>query len=273
MCLYGARADLIFTAQVTPMTAFLKDVHRVALQARESGGQPLGPASTTWHVAGGCLNPQRVEYGARPSRTQREARIIVRPGVTPSPHWVEMWTRCRKCIICRKWRSARWQERAKFELLTSARTWFGTLTLSPDAHVRAHYRADLDAKARGVTWAEITGQEQFFARHKAIGPELARWLKRVRKESGAPLRYLLVAEAHKSGLPHYHCLIHEVDEAQPVRYSCLTGQWHLGFTKFNLVKDVAATNYVTKYLTKSADARVRASLRYGYPPGRDGLNP
>jgi hypothetical protein len=81
-----------------------------------------------------------------------------------------------------------------------------------------------------------------------------------------PLRYLLVAEAHKSGLPHYHMLISEFEESRPVRARHLKTNWRLGFSDVKLVAQDDGTRpaaYVAKYLAKSAIARVRASVGYG----------
>lgn len=80
------------------------------------------------------------------------------------------------------------------------------------------------------------------------------------KKSGGRLRFLLVYEAHKDGFPHLHALIHEQGEVVTKRE--LQKQWPYGFTTVK-VCDVATSHYVTKYLTKSVRARVRASQRYG----------
>lgn len=127
----------------------------------------------------------------------------------------------------------------------------------------ASLRAEARLAKRGVRWAELSPAEQFQARHQEISRDLTTWLKRVRKQSGARLRYLLVAEAHKSGLPHYHALIHERRFSVPVTERVLRHQWNLGFSKFQLVEGSEAAWYVAKYLAKDARARVRASVRYG----------
>lgn len=127
------------------------------------------------------------------------------------------------------------------------------------------------AKARsfegqqGVDFDALPVGEQLVLRHKYISPEITRYLKRIRKQSSAPLRYLCVMESHKSGLPHYHMLVHEQDPALPVRHKLLTDQWLLGFTVWKLcpLGDVRAATYLCKYLSKSTAARVRASVRYG----------
>lgn len=182
---------------------------------------------------------------------------------------VLMFVRCRKCTKCRKVRSRMWYARAVTETIRANRTWFGTITLNSDAQYMCIVRARRKVTRGGSVWENLTPQEQFAEQHRQAGVLLTLWLKRVRKQSGAKLRYLLVCEAHKSGLPHYHCLLHEQDEAAPVRHSVLSSQWTHGFTNFKLVvgdDEMSAAQragYVCKYLSKSAEARVRASARYG----------
>ena len=125
---------------------------------------------------------------------------------------------------------------------------------------------------RGTTFEALSPDEQFVERHASVSVELTKWVKRLRKNYGAPLRLLLVAEAHKSGLPHYHGLIHEQSPDHPLRHALLSESWRLGFTKFKLVPpDEGARRtswYVCKYLTKDNRARVRASVDYGaHRPG------
>ena len=96
-----------------------------------------------------------------------------------------------------------------------------------------------------------------------IGRQFTLGFKRLRKNTGASIRFVLVAERHKSGAPHFHALIHEAVGSPPVRYADLYRDlWSLGFSKYKLAEKGHAS-YVTKYLTKSSEARVRASLRYG----------
>lgn len=177
------------------------------------------------------------------------------------PCTVEMHTRCRKCAPCLRARSQEWTYRAKRELAAASRTWFGTMTLTPHEHYMASLRWET-AKV-GRSWRELSPAEQFAAEQEVVAKDVTKWLKRVRKESGAPLRYILVAEAHKSGLPHYHILVHEVSPAHKVGERVLRLQWKLGHSKFKLVEGSATAGYVAKYLAKSSEARVRASVRYG----------
>lgn len=71
-----------------------------------------------------------------------------------------------------------------------------------------------------------------------------------------------MVEAHKSGDPHLHILVHEPEG--PVTKALLEKQWNLGFSHWRLVgADRKAAVYACKYLGKEALTRVRASFRYG----------
>ena len=227
---------------------------QVAARAFASGAKRTSLSTFSWDVAGRFENPVPVEIEGRPD---------TRRGETGMPVAVLMETRCRKCHMCLRWRAYQWRERAMLETSAAPRTWFVTLTLRPEEHWLAELRASAECRRRGVSFEQLSPSEQFEERHKVIGYDLAKWLKRVRKQSGAKLRYILVAEAHKSGMPHYHALIHEVYESKPVTKRQLQEQWTLGFSGAKLVEDLRSASYVTKYLSKSVLARVRASLRYG----------
>lgn len=272
---------MISNAQLTPRAAARRVVHSswaraLAQHALTMGAERYSLHEVRWDVSGGCENPVRILFEGRP-----EARPFTHAGArgTQTRLYVHhadgfdrdqlmsvlMLSRCRRCPRCLKARSFMWAQRAKFELGNSARTWFGTLTLRAEEHYLAELRARRDCTARGVNFDELSPEAQFKARHNVISSELTLWLKRVRKQSGASARYLLVAEAHKSGLPHYHCLVHEVAESDRIGERVLRGQWKLGYSKFSLVDagDPRAARYVCKYLSKAAEARVRASVRYG----------
>lgn len=256
---------------MTRRVLHLREARNVARRALGAGAAMSGPSTVAWDVSSSCSNPRNVAFEGRidPSEDFRNEKPIT----------TVMTVRCRRCPACLKSRSASWRIRANVELGEAQRTWFGTLTLSEANQVKALYRAQLSAKRRGISWEApvkraygedaIAYQQRCdldrFARVvRAIAPEVTKWLKRVRKESGAKLRFLLVAEAHKSGRPHFHILVHESRGSMPIRKRTLDGQWKLGFSQFRLV-DVSdkAARYVTKYLTKSVLARVRASIAYG----------
>lgn len=185
------------------------------------------------------------------------------------PLELNLHTRCRRCDKCRQARSSEWSFRATQETALSQRTWFATLTLSPAAHARALAEARVREDRQGVDFDSLPRNEQFALLHRAISVEITKYLKRVRFESKANIRYLFVAEAHKSGLPHYHALVHERPGSPPVLYKTLQDQWHLGFSQFKLAKDPRAAAYLCKYLSKDAAARVRASVGYGKASSQD----
>lgn len=170
--------------------------------------------------------------------------------------------RCRKCVQCLRVRAKLWTARSIDEIAASNRTWFGTLTLSPESQFIARVKADHAAARGGTRWQSLSPVEQFKDRVKQINPDLTRFLKRVRKNSGAVLRYLLVSEAHKSGDPHFHILIHE--HSGSATKAVLEEAWKLGFSHWRLCeRDKKAAVYACKYLAKSAITRVRASRNYG----------
>lgn len=216
---------------------------------------------------------------------------------------LELDVRCRRCEACLEHRKLYWRALARNEIASSARTWFGTLTLSPDWQVWAKERASLRLAKAGIDWNTLDREIQFAERVASISPEITKWLKRVRKQSSVktrqqardrdgceatigkrcschrltdyvvPLKYLMVVEEHLGGgahhgLPHFHFLLHEPDENRPIRHSVLSAKWTMGHTDFKLIPSPGEggnkfANYVTKYLTKSILCRARASLRYG----------
>ena len=253
----------------------VRDVRRLAAAALGRGGKIVGPGVIRWEVAGNCLTPRYVEIRGR-SALSTTVNGVTMPGdlhVNPRPrmghvtNWkdppctLEILTKCRRCAPCLRARSQEWTYRAQRELAAASRTWFGTMTLRPEEHYRASLK--WERRKAGRRWAELSASEQLAAEHTEVSIEITKWLKRVRKASGARLRYLLVVEAHKSGLAHYHILVHEVSPLETVGERILRQQWKLGHSKFKLVEGSAVAGYVAKYIAKSSEARVRASVRYG----------
>jgi hypothetical protein len=176
---------------------------------------------------------------------------------------VEFDVPCRACEPCLKARAAHWRYRCQNELSGAPRTWFVTLTFRPEEHYRAKCAVHLRLLARSSTWEETSEDEKFRLLATECGKEITRYLKRLRK-GGARVRYCLVVESHQSGLPHFHMLLHEVSEDHPVRHRLLADKWGAGFINAKLVSsETRVAHYVTKYLTKSARARIRASAAYG----------
>ena len=206
---------------------------------------------TEWNCAGNCTAPRTVEYYARPAIHQG---YVYSPGGA-HPLGLIMHVRCRRCEPCLRVRRREWILRAVREIQLADRTWLVTLTMRPEEHYR------LLARAVSAGADVSTPELKYSAELREAGKEVTRYLKRLRKASGSRFRYLLVPEQHRSGLPHYHMLLHET--AGSVKYATITAEWYLGFTHAKLVQDHSVSRYVAKYLMKCSDARVRASLSYG----------
>lgn len=177
---------------------------------------------------------------------------------------------CRNCEACFRTRASMWRRRARAETVASARTWFVTLTCRPEVHFRHTALAELKlVQLRTAGWDNskkpnyISPRERWRIQCEPLLREHQLFMKRLRK-SAPGLRYFLVVEEHKSGLPHLHMLLHE--SVKPVRWKDIDAAWHLGFHVSKLVGSSGTkwegANYVTKYLTKSASI-LRSSLRYG----------
>lgn len=182
-----------------------------------------------------------------------------------------LFSRCRKCPECLEHRRRLWTARAVDEIKAAQRTWFGTLTVSPDNRFRIMLQAERERLRAGrETYGQLEASEQFRLFAGALNRDVTKFLKRCRAIAPGHLRYLLVMEAHKDGFPHAHILIHEVGE--PITKRRLEDQWRLGFSHWRLVGDSPqAATYVCKYLNKSALTRVRASQRYGRGGQADAL--
>lgn len=196
------------------------------------------------------------------------------PDAPEKPKVMTAWvrTRCRKCEECLKHRRRLWTARAMAETGNALRTWFGTMTVSPERRFQAMMLAERDlANALNPRRLDqLSSIEQLRELTAHLAPEVTRFLKRVRQQSKASLRYLLVVEPHKDGFPHFHMVLHETS-LTPVSKRTLEDQWRYGFSSWRLVPagEMRQVIYVCKYLTKSAQTRVRASRHYGRIGGSD----
>lgn len=245
----------------------VETVTRLAFTALAAGAQQTGMRSFEWDVSGKCRSPKQVE---RWSAVSGKARYIGKDG-RKAPVYVLLHVPCRKCEACMRKRSNLWRFRAIHECQQSERTWFGTLTASPEHH----HMMELRARAATPNWDDLSPSAQFSLRAQEMGREATLWLKRVRERASAQFRYLLVTEIHDSKetspemrfMPHLHCLIHEFPGA-PIRKRKLSEPWHLGHTRFVLVDDpVKGAMYLCKYISKASEARIRASFGYGETVG------
>jgi len=209
-----------------------------------------------WDISGDCEAAATVNLHARYSASHAAKR---------PPLEVTLHTRCRRCGACRKLRQRQWTRRAANEWRGSARTWFVTLTANPETRLRWHYAAAVARARAGVDFEGEPANEKFRWLCKyGAGPEITRFLKRVRKNSGAPMRYFLVGEMHKDGNPHFHALLHEGDFERPIRKAVIKTAWRCGFSKVVLSRTERAALYTAKYLGKeNLPVRIRASSRYG----------
>ena len=274
---------------------------RLIVRAQEAGGVRLSPSVTEWDVAGNCQQPVQRELHVRPGapegrdpvglflrsvrkefgepasvrRVGGDRRLRPSPTIrvatgarmpldqrTKIPLTLRLTVRCRRCDACRRRRAMFWRLRAQAETQAAVRTWFGTLTLRPELHQQCVDRARTALAHQGVDFDALPFGEQFTERCKYSGELVTKYLKRVRKDAKMPFRFLCVTEHHKSGLPHYHLLVHEAVEGS-VKHATLRGQWDAGFCKWVLVQDLKQASYLCKYLSKATVARVRASVAYG----------
>jgi len=186
---------------------------------------------------------------------------------TARAFFLNLEVRCRRCDNCMRARARRFRERALSEIVASRRSWYGTLTFRSSER----YKIQCAAYRQSPNFDQLDEKARFACLHRAASHEVTKWLKRVREQSKAQIRYLLVSEAHKDGFPHFHFLMHEGVDSTPLLYKHVAKQWKAGFSKVNLVVSSTSTVddkgrcawYVTKYLTKYAAARVRCSVRYG----------
>lgn len=245
------------------------------LRAINGGARRLSMSAVEWDISGNCTAGFHTHIEGRPrdagSGPFHEGRWHTFTGKSMSMR-VTLITRCRKCGNCRKARANEWRFRAREELRRAARSWFGTLTLSPVEQYRILCEARQHAHSQSVDWRTLDAEERFKRVANTGLKEVTKYIKRVRKQSGVPLRYICVTERHKSGLPHYHLLVHEV-ELKPVTHKILSTQWRRGFEKWKLVphEDLGGAGYIAKYLTKSVTGvRLHCSQRYGKSIGTVG---
>lgn len=229
-----------------------------ALEIRERQLWPTGD-----RVRYPCTQPYVVRGIGLPDPVQQDRRKWAAGGWLGKVPF-EAYSRCRKCANCLLHRRRLWTARALDEVKASSRSWFGTLTIGPWQRVQFTYAAAAAARAAGHDhWQQMSKEFQMTYLVKAIGPEITKWLKRLRKHCDGPLRYLLVVEAHKDGFPHFHLLLHE--QGSPIVKRMLEGQWKKGVSHWRLIEqgDVKQCFYVCKYLSKDALTRIRASRNYG----------
>jgi len=236
---------------------------KLALKALQGGAEHVSPGHLRWDVSGLCRSPGHREVYERGFR----------PDGRRENYWVELTVPCRKCPECLRVRAAKWRSAAMIEVGRHPATLFGTITQRPDDHYQDLLRVVKRCQEDRVSFADLTPEQVFSERLRLISPKITNYQKRVRKQvHPMRLRFFWVAEAHQSGLPHLHCLVHLWPptlatgwDAYPT-YAALKGHWPWGdVLDFSGVArdDPKQVFYICKYLAKQSLARVRTSLRYG----------
>lgn len=222
----------------------------------------INDTETRWNIAPWCEKPVRIEMNGA-----KDAKYDTLPS-----HYTYFLAACGKCQRCRYKTYRQWCERATSECSAANRTWFLTLTADLPTQERWQTEALEGLRRRGWSDADLASDPttMFRARTQAAGRDVTKYFKRLRK-SGRALRYVLCWEAHNSGLPHAHALVHEIGPV-PLRKRDLQSQWSQhGFSSAKLVSHAESPHYVLKalrYLTKDLgglSGRVRSSIRYGDP--------
>ena len=247
------------------------DVKAATIVAMTRGkAVPHAPDYWTADYAGKCASDLIVEqagYGHLRCGTKGE------PEVWEPARTLSIKVPCRKCGPCRKARRMLWTDRAVREYRASTRTWIVTLTFRPEERYKLSLRAEARYRDTGGDFNGLSIRDRFTELLREYQREIDLFLMRLRKGLThrkwelIRFRYLLVAERHADGTPHFHALIHEIDECMPVRKARIEEAWGKGFVHARIIKDEAAARYVVKYLGKQDfQGRVRASKRYGEVP-------
>lgn len=249
----------------------LAGVRALAAKALTFGAERKSLSHVEWDVGARCDAPVNIVVVGRGD--MYNFRSAVNPG-----HFAVTLNGlpCRKCPKCLRIRATLWRERAMRELACANRTWFVTLTMKPEVQHRVFMEAMREKNAKGWLDVDFSGEDQEFLLRTLGGFNLVtKFWKSVRKplrkqqEEPILLRYLLIAEKHQSGLPHYHALVHDCGPS-PITYRRMEQHWlENGFFNAKLVGSEAVDNprkaasYVTKYIAKDMLCRVRASQSYG----------
>lgn len=141
-----------------------------------------------------------------------------------------IFSRCRKCPNCIRYRARQWIKRSLHERNKWPRAWFTTLTYAdPSEHSYKNVQI---------------------------------WFKRVRKHHPDRLAYICTTETESSGEreynPHHHLVVYGTEN---LKRRDLDNWWTHGNTDSQLLKGRSAA-YVAKYIQKDYQ-RIRASSNYG----------
>lgn len=214
------------------------------------------PKSGQWHVqySGDCQTPLTV--------AQNDAGAI----------FARYYVRCRVCKACLRAKRNYWgfaaMNMTKQAEASGDRSWFGTLTMDLEHQGRMIVQARAKhGDPSAEWWADPYCDERFKLVCNEFHQEVRKYFRRLR-HAGVNFKYFLVYERHKSGLPHAHFIIHE--DGGRILKKMLRSHWPCGFMAASLIGGRSrnapaperAAWYAVKYLTKSRQARVKASPGY-----------
>jgi hypothetical protein len=236
-------------------------------RALNEGGKNTSMLSTEWNIAGSCDNPMPVELNGRMySEFSRgndgewdflKGQRVVAGAL---PHALFLKVPCRKCASCRNFKAMIWRARMQDEIDCAPRTWFCTFTLNPESQYELKIETAARLRNGGTDYWSLPWEDRKKEFEKTVVRHMTLYIKRLRKK--AKLRYAYVLERHKSGIPHVHAIIHEMD-ARMLKYANVSSTWKLGFEKCKLIDESdEAAQYIAKYIAKDG-TRMRASFRYG----------
>lgn len=166
--LYAAKRGLDINAQVTPSPMRSQPIPQIPMaSAVEYAWQAHIAGSDAAELHGDCTSPiDRVLRGVGSIALSRLAQLAAIddwdyadgygwvPGKEPefrppNTRSVTIRVRCRKCAECLAHKRRQWTARGIAEVRHSMRTWFGTLTVSPERRFQAKLMADKREGVRG----------------------------------------------------------------------------------------------------------------------------
>lgn len=254
------------------------DYIATSTRARVSGCIPDENGDIVWKMSGSCTAPTKI--------SSKSQEVFHNGKLKALPRYVTLVVRCRKCTACRLTRSWAWSDRAAMEAAKGGRVWWCTFTLKPEFAYHAELQAIAQAKREKQDFWKLDARKQFALRTKYCRTHLTKVFMRMRKglksgyfnsnildlETGKaqaevipPLKFrtLVVAEPHKTGIPHFHALIFEGQQEIKALWMRHYAQ-DMGRNSFELCKSpIKASRYVTGYLSKSPISIISASLGFG----------
>ncbi len=251
------------------------DVKLATIRAFVAGRAVIhDPAYATADYSGRCERPiviDRIGVGhellSRPIHGAEAAPVGFE---REKPFTLSNLVRCRRCEACLKERRWMWTERAAKEWREATRTWLCTFTLRPSEHYKLGVQTRQRLEAQGEDIDKMDARRRLEEMMVEYRDVMRRYVNRLRKglvQRGWPqvqFRYLWVPEPHKSGLIHFHMLLHEVADDMRIPKRRIEDMWGLGHAGAKEVHSEAEAKYACKYLGKHHfEGRLAVSKHYG----------